>query len=289
MEIMIDQNRRYSYADCLSRTDKKLRAIITSLVCLVWLVTGTVAQETVTYDIISATGTIVDRTSGKVLKSGDKINLQTGLMFNSLTDRAVLLSPSKTKYFLELPKSSFVNQQMTVTSDQAITPVRIRPALITGVRGKSVLTTKGVSPQSLKEYLAVDTFTIIGSKLTLPVTKADAEKFDLLLRYENGDSVEEYLSTGFSIAKNDLKIQGNRITECYVLLKEGNQIVPITRLSLFFVEKEDLFNEFDSLLKALNLMKKDNMARTILRQYCTDVYGIIDSVTLEATLTDYLR
>jgi hypothetical protein len=253
------------------------------------LITGAAAQEIGTYDIISTTGTIVDKTSGKALKTGDRINLQTDLQFNSLNDRAVVLSPSKSKYFLELPKSSFVSQQMNVASDQAIAPIKTRPALITGVRGNSVLTVKGVSPQSLKEYFAVDTFTIIGSKFTFPVKKADAGKFDLLLRYENGDSVEEYLSTGFSIAKSDLKIQGNRITECYVLLKEGNQIVPITRLSLFFVEKKDLFNEFDSLLKALNLMKKDNMARTILRQYCTDVYGIIDSVTLEATLTDYLR
>jgi hypothetical protein len=101
--------------------------------------------------------------------------------------------------------------------------------------------------------------------------------------------VEEYLSTDFSIAKNDLKIQGNGIAECYVLLKEGDQTIPITQLSLFFVDKEQLFTEFNSLLKALNLKKKDNMVRTILRQYCTDVYGMIDSVTLEATLTDYLR
>ena len=262
-----------------------------TIVCaasLVSLLTGAIAQEIGTYNIISANGIIVDKTSGKTLQVGDQINLQTDLQFGSMNDRAVVLSPSKSKYFLELPKSSFVNQQLSVTSDQALAPIKTRPALITGVRGNSVLT-KGVSVQTLKEYFAIDTFTIIGDKLTLPVSKADTAKFDLLLRYENGNIVEEYLSTDFSIAQNDLKLQGNGITECYVLLKEGNQIIPVTQLSLFFVDKTQLFTEFNSLLKALNLKKKDNTVRAVLRQYCTDVYGMIDGGTLEATLIEYLR
>jgi len=256
--------------------------------CLLLLLTGAAAQEVGTYDIISTTGTIVDRTSGKTLQVGDKVNLQTDLQFNSLNDRAVVLSPSKAKYFLELPKSSFVNQQLNVTSDQALAPIKARPALITGVRG-SVLATNGLSAQTLREYFGVDTFTIIGSKFTLPVTNRDAGRFDLLLRYENGNIVEEILSTDFSIDKSNLILQGNRITECYVLIREGNQNIPVTQLSLFFVDKPQLFAEFESLLKALNLRKSENATRTILRQYCTDVYGMIDSGILEATLNEYLR
>jgi len=264
------------------------RKLIICNVCLVLLITGAAAQEIGVYDIISTTGTIIDRTTGKPLQVGDRVNLQTDLQFNSLNDRAVVLSPSKSKYFLELPKSSFVNQQLNVTSDQALAPIKTRPALITGTRG-SILTTNGVSTQTLKEYFAVDSFTIIGPKFMLPVTNRDAGRFDLLLRYEVGNIVEEFLSTDFSIDKNNLKLQGNRITECYVLLKEGNQTYPITQMSLFFVEKPQLFDEFDSLLKALTLKKEDNATRTILRQYCTDVYGMIDNGTLEATLNDYLR
>jgi len=265
------------------------KAIICNIYLVLW-VAGASAQEVVTYDIISAMGTIVDKTTEKTLQVGDRITLQTELQFNSMHDRAVLLNPEKVKYNLELPKSSFVGQQMTVASHQALSPIKTRPALITGVRGNSVLTTKGVSPKTLKEYFGVDTFTIIGPKLTLPVTKKDAGKFDLLLRYENGNEVEEYLSTDFSITKNDLKFQGNGIVECYVLLKEGNQTIPVTQLSLFFVDKMQLFEEFNSLLKALNQKKGEkNAVRKILRQYCTDVYGMIDGATLEATINDYLK
>jgi len=275
------------------------------IVSLVLLITGAAAQEIGIYDIISTTGTIVDKTSGKTLQEGDRINLQTELQFNSLNDRAIVMSPSKSKYFLELPKSSFVNQQLTVNSNQALAQVKARPALITGVRGGSILTAYGLSPETLKEYLTgkkalqgslqkessgVDTFTIIGSKIMLPVTKGDAGKYDLLLRYENGMNIEEYLSTDFSIVKSDLKLQGNRIIECYVLLKEGDRTIPVTQLSLFFVEKMQLFNEFNSLLKALNQKKDDkNAVRIVLRQYCTDVYGMIDNDILKSTIDDYLK
>ena len=256
--------------------------------CLVLLITGAVAQE-ITYDIISTTGKIVDTKSGKELQVGDRVTLQTNLQFNSLNDRAVLMNPEKSKYFLELPNSSFVNSQMTVASSQALTPVKARPALITGVRGNSVLVAKGVSPQSLKEYFAIDTFTIIGSKFTLPVTRHDAQKFNLMFRYETENTVEEYISTDFCISRNDLKLKGNGIAECFVLLKDGDTTIPVTRMSLFFVDKTQLFGEFNSLLKALNQNKNDkNKAREILRQYCTDVYGIIDRNTLEISINDYL-
>ena len=265
------------------------KSIICNL-CLALLIAGATAQEIVTYDIISASGTIVDRTTGKTLQVGDRVTLQTELQFSSMHDRAVLLNPEKVKYNLELPKSSYVNQQMTVASHQALAPIKTRPALITGVRGNSALTTKGVSPQTLKEYFGVDTFTIIGAKLTLPVTSKDAGKYNLLLRYENGNEVEEYLSTDFSIAKSNLKLEGNGITECYVLLRDGNQTIPVTQLSLFFVDKTQLFDEFNSLLKALNQKKGEKSAvRRILRQYCADVYGMIDGSTLEATINDYLK
>jgi len=279
-----------------------------SVICtvsLILFITGAAAQEVGTYDIISTTGTIVDKTSGKTLQVGDRVYLQTELQFNSLNDRAVVMSPSKSKYSLELPKSSFVNQQLTVTSDLALAQVKARPALITGVRGGSILTAYGLSPETLTEYLTgkkssqgspqkvsagVDTFTIVGSKIMLPVKKEDAGKYDLMLRYENGDNIEEYLSSDFSIVKNDLKLQGNGITECFVLLKEGNRTIPVTQLSLFFVDKIQLFNEFNSLLKALNQKKDDkNVVRTVLRQYCTDVYGMIDSDILKATIDDYLK
>ena len=263
------------------------KKLVISIVCSVLIATAAVAQETEIFDIISASGKIIDKRSGKELQVGDKISFQTELEFGSLNDRAVLLNSEKAKYFLELPKSSFVNSQLTIASNQALSPVKNRPALITGTRGNPTMVTNGLSPQTLKEYFKIDTFTVVGSKFTLPVTTQDARKYDLLLRYEIGIKVEEYVSTDFSIVKNDLKMEGNSITECYVLLKEGDKTVPVTQLSIFFVEKTQLFSEFDSLLKALNQRGNNNRTRDILIQYCTDVYGMIDRSALETTINDF--
>jgi len=255
---------------------------------MVLLITGVAAQE-VTYDIISTMGTIVDKKSGRALQVGDQVSFHTELVFSNPHDRAVLLSPSKSKFFLELPKTS-ESQEMTVASVQALTPVKPRPALITGTRGNSVLAMKGVSPESLREYFGTDTFTVIGPSLKLPVTKGDEGKFDLLFRYENGNLVEEYLSIDFTITQSNFKLQGNGISECYLLLKDGNQTTWVTLLSLFFVDKKQLFVEFNSYLKAMNQVKgNNNTVRKLLRQYCTDIYGMIDNSSLEATLNEYLK
>ena len=263
----------------------------TVIILIFWtlLTAKSSAQVEVTYDIISTTGKIIDTSSGKELQVGDRISFQTELRFNSLHDRAVLLNPEKIKYFLELPRSSFVNSQLTVASNYALSPVKARPALITGIRGNNALITNGLSPHSLREYFAIDTFTVVGNSFTFPVARGDAERFDLLIRYENENRIEEYISSNFTIARDDLKLQGNGIAECFILLKEGNSVVPVTLISLFFVEKNQLFREFDSLLNAMNQRKEDIDATIgILRQYCTDVYGMIDRNTLESTINDYL-
>jgi len=246
-----------------------------------------VAQET--YDVISTTGKIIDKSTGNELQVGSQVTLQTELQFGSLYDRAVLMCPSKTKHFLELPKSSFVNQQLSVTSEQALSPVKNRPKLVTGIRGSAALITQGVSAQTLREYFGTDTFTVIGAELALPVTRQDAKRYGLQFRYENGRKIEEYTPTNFTIAKKSLKMQGNHIAECYVLLKDGEHTIAVTQIALFFVDKMQLFREFDSLLKAMNQKKTEkDLAGDILRQYCVDVYGNIDRTTLERAVNEYL-
>jgi hypothetical protein len=253
------------------------------------LTTGVSAQEDV-FDIISTTGKIIDKRSGRELQVGDKVSFQTDLEFGSLHDRAVLLNPEKSKYFLELPKSSFVNSQLTITSNQALVAVKGRPALSTGTRGSSAMVTNGLSKKTLEEYLSIDTFTIVGDKFTLPVSPKDKQKFDLVLRYEFENTVEEYISTDFSISKNDLKLQGNKIDECFVVLKEGDVTEDVKAISLVFVDKPQLFGEFSSLLNALEQNNSDkNVKRETIRQYCTDVYGMIDRNTLDTTINDFLE
>jgi len=271
-----------------------MKTVVSKFIALqaVWmlLTVSVSAQDMVIYDIISTTGTIIDNSSGRELQIGDRISFQTMLQFGSPHDRAVLLSPEKSRYFLGLPTQNVISSELTVASGLALTPVTARPALIAGVRGGSTLTTNGVSQNTLREYFAVDSFTVVGNVFRLPVTRNDAEKFELILRYETENGVNEHILTDFTINKDDLLTQGDKISECFVLLKEGNAITHVTQTSIFFVEKEQLFREFDSLLNAISQNRNErNAVREILRQYCTDVYGIIDRTVLEATINEFLN
>jgi len=248
------------------------------------------AQNPETFDIISTTGKIIDKRSGKALQIGDKVSFQTELEFGSLHDRAILLNSTKQKYHLELPLSSFVNSQLTVTSNQALKPVKGRPALLTGIRGNTVMVNDGLCPQTLKEYFHIDTFTIVGTNFKLPVKTQDTKKYDLVLRYKNGNNYEEFTSTDFRISKNDLKIQGERITECHILLREGDITIPITTLTLFFVDEKQLFQEFEAILNAIGQKKVvNNEIREFLSDYCSDVYGMIDVRVLFTAINDFLE
>ena len=269
--------------------EKRVKRFIVSVMCLSLSASLVTSQVTDVYDIISATGTIIDKRSGKELKVGDKISFQTDLEFGSLHDKAVLLNSEKSKYLLELPKSSFVSSQLTIASNQALTPAQNRAVSITGTRGNSTAFSKGLSKETLNEYFVLDVFTVIGSEFALPVSKQDAEKYSLLLRYEVGFNIEEYVSTDFKISKDKLKLQGNGLKECVVYLKEGDKEIPVTTLSLIFTEKEQLFKEFASLLTALNKATESNSKkRDALNQYCLDIYGMIDRNTLETTINDFL-
>ncbi len=67
--------------------------------------------------------------TNKELQIGEEIYLQTTLDFENLQDKAILLSPSKVKYRLEVPKTLASNQ--SVSSQRALQQVKSRPMPMT--------------------------------------------------------------------------------------------------------------------------------------------------------------
>ncbi|MDR3094512.1 MAG: hypothetical protein LBU62_07745 [Bacteroidales bacterium] len=243
-----------------------------------------IAQERGTYHILSVTGNITDRKTNKALLIGDKVNLQTELQFGDLSDKAVLLSPSKVKYRLEMPESSLTGQQLVVTSQKALQTVRSKSIQLQGTRGATVkMATEGVSVQALKAYFGADTFSIIGNTFKLPVASKDLANYKLVVRYEHPTGVNNIKTSDFTLSKSALGVDDrfSEIKECFILLDDGKTVQPVTQICLFFVDEDRLLKEFAALLTALNI-KKDNTPKTqiLLKQYCLDIYGNIDQTSL---------
>lgn len=242
-------------------------------------VPGALAQEEGTYSIISVNGRIVDQKSGKAFHVGEKVSLQTTLQFGTSSDRAVLVSPSRERYKLELPPAS---SGLLVSSDHAIREIKSRPQLATSTRG-SVLTSKGISVETLKDYFNTDSFTIIGNHLKMPVKKQDAGKFDLALRYQGANGIEEVLFPDFTIRYHPINCQ--HIDECFILLHQDGNYQPVKRVKLYFLSEKTLFEEFEALLASLDIPKKGTPGSwQELKQYCTDVYGTMDEQQLHRTI-----
>jgi hypothetical protein len=269
---------------------KKKRILTVLWVC--FCAFSTFAQEKGIYSVLSVSGKITDRKTNKELTIGDKVNLQTELQFGAFYDKAVLISPSRVKYWLEIPES-LTGQQLVVASQKALQSVRSKSIQMQGTRGGAAvkMASEGVSLQTLKDYFGADTFSIIGNTLKLPVKKEDLSQYKLVLRYEN-KGVKDILTENFTLNKAALNLGNEQweIKECFVLLDNGKTLQPVTQIHLFFVDENRLLQEFAAYLSALRV-KKSNTPKTqqILRQYCLDIYGNIDQTSLNQVIKRFFE
>jgi hypothetical protein len=74
------------------------------------------------------------------------------------------------------------------------------------------------------------------------------------------------------------------------MLVEGETVMPVTQVALCFIDEKNLFQEFSAWLNALKI-KKSNSAevRRELRQYCRDVYGMMDNTNLNDAIARFLK
>jgi hypothetical protein len=247
------------------------------------------AQEVGIYSILSVNGKIIDQKTNKELIVGQQLNLQTMLQFAIASD-AVVLSPSKAKYRVELPDKYVMSSVSEISSQDALRLVKARPLLFTGTRGNESLMNEGVSPGSLKSYFGADTFTVIGNSLKLPIPKKDLRDNTLMIRYER-NGVKEVRLRQFTVDKEQLQPDGGfRIDECFILLDNGQKAQPVTQVCLLFIDEKRLLQEFTALFKALELKKADTREnRKILVQYCTDIYGNTDRNNLNGVVEHFFN
>ena len=254
-----------------------MNRIVLNVVCaFVFLMNG-YAQDN--YRVISVTGRIVNQQSGNPLQSNEQVDGQSTLLFGDPSAKGIVLSPSQERYRVEPPASD----QLTASFGSSLREIKSRPMLATGTRGLI----KPVSLETLKEYFGADTFAIVGNSLNMQVSKNDAQKFDLVFRFEENDRIRDVTFGDFVIRQN--VIDAMEIEECFILLRDGDRVMPVTNVALVFLNEKDLHQEFAILLSAKNIKKSSSAeARKELRQYCRDVYGVMDVRNMEDVINRFL-
>ena len=144
-----------------------------------------------------------------------------------------------------------------------------------------------ITPELLGAYFGADTFAIIGNHLKIDVDSNVTENADLVFRFTENNTTREIVSNDFVIRQNDM---GGRtqINDCMILLREGDKLTPVTKVTLLFVDEQNLHREFAAWLNGLEKpVDKRYEIRRELQEYCRDVYGVMDNTMLNNAINSF--
>ncbi|MCL2072881.1 MAG: hypothetical protein FWH18_03090 [Marinilabiliaceae bacterium] len=235
------------------------------------------AQEDGLHHVIRINGRIVNQQSGKELQSNEQVNMHTMLLFGKASDNAILRSPSQRKYELVSPGT------LLVSSEKSLREMKSRPMTDTNIR-----LTGEMPPETLRKYFGADTFAIVGNRLDIEVGPQNQQKYDLLFRFKENKKNKEVVSNDFAIKQSDFGTPF--INECTILLREGNNVTEVTKVSIVFVDEQNLRSEFTAWLTGMEEITDTNYKkREELQQYCRDVYGVMDHDNMHYAIGRYLE
>ena len=254
---------------------KMNKIIIFSVISAFALLKGSYAQGDGLYHVIVVNGRIVDQGAGNTeLRNNMPVRLQTNLLFDNPSHNAVLRSSFDKRYRLVAPGR--------------LHEIRSRPSNTASLRSSSGRALS-ITPELLENYFGADTFAIVGSSLKLNVDGSVAENMNLVFRFQENNTTQEVVSADFVINKNNFG-EHSQINDCLIMLREGDTTTPITTVTLLFVEEQNLHQEFAAWLNGLGRpLEMDFEIHDELKQYCRDVYGVIDNEILNRVINNFLR
>lgn len=271
-----------------------MKRITYLLVSLLLLSLGVHAQDT--YNVTKVNGNVTNVKSGKPIKPGDALNPSDQVKFENYDAYLITINQRMARFMLKLPTP----QANTPKQEHKLTATVKDIALVT--KRRSLMATR-FNPNEkeitdLKNYFGTDKFSIIGDSVDITLSSSNYPLSDnkfIVFHYKVNDSP---VSKMIGFEQQTLKIEkdkilstkagpinGNEVSELSVYLYEKSTRTgeEITKLTLSFVDKETLRNEFKTILPILKRQKmNDEAIKKYLIEYYYDFYGATDSKTIDA-------
>ena len=268
----------------------------TTYILVFLLLLGLGAQAQDTYNVTRVNGNVTFAKSGKPIKPGDVLNPSDQVKFENFDAYVISINQKMARFMLKLnppqTNSSKKSQVLTATVKDI--------ALVT--KRRSLMSAR-FNPNEkevtdLKNYFGTDKFSVIGDSVDIALNSAkyplNDDKFVVFHYKVNNSLVSKKIpfeQQTLKIEKNVIlstkagSVPGNEVPELTVYLYEKSTKASekITNLTLVFVDKETLRNEFKTILPILKRQKmNDEGIKKYLIEYYYDFYGATDSKTIDA-------
>lgn len=263
------------------------------LIALSLMFLGITAQAQQVFNVTRVSGKITNLKTSKEVVSGDVLNSDDQLLFESFDSYAIAIGNNMGRFQIKLQDSEQKQEQLmlTATVAEAARPTKMRNLMLIRFDPSE----KEVS--DLKQYFGNDKFSVIGNSIDIPINSKSYplsdEKF--IVFYYRVDNKPVQKKIGFAdqtliLEKDKLTnssagtISGNEISNLavYQYEKSSRSSQEITRFTLVFVDKDELKKEFYTIIPILKRQKmSDPDIKKYLIEYYYDFYGATDSKTID--------
>jgi hypothetical protein len=275
----------------------------TTYILVFFMTLGLSLQAQDTYNVTRVNGNVSFVKSGKLIKPGDVLTPTDQVKFENFDAYIISINQKMARFMLKLNPPQANSQKQ----NQALTATVKDIALVT--KRRSLMSVR-FNPNEkeitdLKTYFGTDKFSIIGDNVDVALNSAKYPLSDnkfIVFHYKvNNAPVSKmigYDQQTIKIEKDKIlstkagPISGNEIPELAVYLyeKSSRTSEEITKLTLVFVDKEALKNEFKTILP---ILKRQNMNEEAIKKYLIeyyyDFYGATDSKTIDAFVGDVVK
>ncbi len=277
----------------------KMKFTSISLLVLLCFVLSTSAQES--FHVTRVNGNVTNLKTGKTIAAGDILTPEDQLLFESFDCYAISIGSSMGRFLLKLPDTELGSdhQMLTGKVSDIATPTKMRNLMLARFDPNQT------EVSDLKQYFGNDKFSIIGDAINVPLSekKYPLSEDKFIVFYYRVDNTPVSKKIGHD--QQTLLLERDKLTTSSAGAVSGNEISnlavyeyemssrsshEITRFTLVFVDKNELKNEFNTIIPILKRQRMaDDEIRKYLIEYYYDFYGATDSKTIDQFASEVVK